>query len=80
VLASIDEAVAGVQQYVPGYRLRTDPIFDEGKITVFVEVEGEGAYLPTYAGNLDIETAAAIKVGQEFAKHLLAKRGEAVEA
>jgi len=80
VLASIEEAVAGVQQYVPGYRLRTDPIFDDGRVTVFVEVEGEGAYLPKYAGNLDIETAAAIKVGQEFAKHLLAKRGEAVEA
>ena len=80
VLASIEEAVAGVQQYVPGYRLRTEPIFDDGRVTVFVEVEGEGAYLPKYAGNLDIETAAAIKVGQEFAKHLLAKRGEAVEA
>jgi len=80
VLASIEEAVAGVQQYVPGYRLRTDPIFDDGRVTVFVEVEGEGAYLPKYAGNLDIETAAAIKVGQEFAKHLLAKRGEAIEA
>jgi len=80
VLASIEEAVAGVQQYVPGYRLRTDPIFDDGRVTVFVEVEGEGAYLPKYAGNLDIETAAAVKVGQEFAKHLLAKRGEPVEA
>ena len=60
--------------------MRTEPIFDDGRVTVFVEVEGEGAYLPKYAGNLDIETAAAIKVGQEFAKHLLTKRGEAVEA
>jgi acetaldehyde dehydrogenase len=80
VLASIEDAVAGVQQYVPGYRLKTEPVFDEGRITVFVEVEGAGAYLPTYAGNLDIETAAAIRVGQEYAKHLLAKRGESVEA
>jgi len=72
--ASIEEAVAGVQQYVPGYRLRTDPIFDEDRVTVFVEVEGAGAYLPKYAGNLDIETAAAVKVGQEFAKRLVVKR------
>jgi acetaldehyde dehydrogenase (acetylating) len=80
VLGSIEEAVAGVQQYVPGYRLRTDPVFDDNRITVFVEVEGAGAYLPKYAGNLDIETAAAVKVGQEFAKHLLQKRGESVAA
>jgi acetaldehyde dehydrogenase len=74
ILASIEEAVAGVQQYVPGYRLKTEPIFDEGRVTVFVEVEGEGAYLPKYAGNLDIETAAAVKVAQEFAKKLLAEQ------
>ena len=74
VLASIEEAVAGVQAYVPGYRLKTEPVFDEGRVTVFVEVEGAGAYLPKYAGNLDIETAAAVRVGQEFAKRILAKR------
>jgi acetaldehyde dehydrogenase len=80
ILASIDEAVAGVQQYVPGYRLKTEPIFDDNRVTVFIEVEGEGAYLPKYAGNLDIETAAAVKVAQEFAKKLLAERGETVES
>lgn len=80
LLASIQEAVEGVQQYVPGYRLRTDPVFDDNRVTVFVEVEGAGAYLPKYAGNLDIETAAAVKVGQEFAKRLLERRGESVEA
>ncbi len=79
ILASIDEAVAGVQQYVPGYRLKTEPVFDDGRVTVFVEVEGEGAYLPKYAGNLDIETAAAIRVGQEFAKHLMSQRGETID-
>ena len=80
VLASIDDAVAGVQAYVPGYRLKSDPIFDDDRIAVFVEVEGAGAYLPKYAGNLDIETAAAVRVGQEFAKRLLQQRGETIEA
>jgi acetaldehyde dehydrogenase len=77
---SILEMVKKVQEYVPGYRLRAEPLFDGNKVTVFVEVEGVGDYLPTYSGNLDIMTSAAVKVGEEFAKHLLAKRGESVPA
>jgi acetaldehyde dehydrogenase (acetylating) len=75
ILESIEETVAGVQQYVPGYRLKTEPRFDNEKVTVFLEVTGAGAYLPSYAGNLDIMTAAAVRVGEEFAKHRLAARG-----
>ncbi len=80
VLASIEDAVAGVQAYVPGYRLKSDPIFDDDRIAVFVEVEGAGAYLPKYAGNLDIETAAGVRVAQEFAKRCLEKRGQTVDS
>ncbi len=72
IIASIEEAVAGVQRYVPGYRLKTTPLFDDEKVTVFVEVRGAGAYLPEYAGNLDIMTAAAVRIGEEFAKRKLA--------
>ena len=76
ILDSIQETVTGMQRYVPGYRLRTEPLFDDEKVTVFIEVEGAGAYLPKYAGNLDIMTAAAVRVGEEFAKHL-AQNGRA---
>lgn len=71
ILASIEETVAGVQRYVPGYRLRTEPLFDEQKVTVFIEVKGAGAYLPEYAGNLDIMTAAAVRVAEDFARQRL---------
>ena len=67
IAASIEAMVGRVAEYVPGYRLRTEPVFDPGRVAVFVEVEGAGDYLPAYAGNLDIMTAAAIKVGEEMA-------------
>jgi acetaldehyde dehydrogenase len=70
VAASIHEMVAQVQTYVPGYRLLREPQFDDEKVAVFVEVEGSGDFLPPFAGNLDIMTAAATKVGEELARSL----------
>lgn len=81
ITASIDEIAAGVQEYVPGYRLKQRPQFDEAsgnrpaRVAIFIEVEGAGDYLPPYSGNLDIMTAAATKVGEE-----VARRGAPVEA
>jgi acetaldehyde dehydrogenase len=73
IAASIEEMAGAVSAYVPGYRLRTAPVFDEGRVSIFLEVEGGGDYLPPYAGNLDIMTAAAVRVGEALA-------GRAVEA
>ena len=67
---SIAAMVADVQRYVPGYRLTADPQFDEGRVAIFIEVEGAGDYLPPYAGNLDIMTAAATRVGEQIAAKL----------
>jgi acetaldehyde dehydrogenase (acetylating) len=75
---SIEEMVARIQEYVPGYRLRAKPLIEDfpgrqqKKVTLYVEVEGAGDYLPQYAGNLDIMTSAAVKVGEEIGKHLRA--------
>ncbi|HET7579203.1 MAG TPA: acetaldehyde dehydrogenase (acetylating) [Bacillales bacterium] len=70
---SIQKTVETVQSYVPGYRMRTEPIFDGNKVTVFLEIEGAGDYLPKYSGNLDIMTASAVRVAEGFAKHRLSK-------
>jgi acetaldehyde dehydrogenase len=64
VEAAIREAVAGVAEYVPGYRLTTDPLIGDELATVMVEVEGAGDNLPPYAGNLDIMTSAAVRVAE----------------
>jgi acetaldehyde dehydrogenase len=79
VLESIHAMVRTVQEYVPGYHLRADPQFDPARATwrdqarVFVpiEVKGRGDYLPDYAGNLDIITAAAARVGDLMVAHRL---------
>jgi len=79
ILESIHAMVRTVQDYVPGYHLRAEPQFDharetwQGMARVFVpiEVKGRGDYLPDYAGNLDIITAAAARVGDIMVAHRL---------
>jgi acetaldehyde/propanal dehydrogenase len=66
--ASIRAMVAEVQGYVPGYRLKTGPLHDGRRVTVFLEVEGRGDYLPPYAGNLDVMTAAALRTAEMLAE------------
>jgi acetaldehyde dehydrogenase len=71
--------VAEVAAYVPGYRLKAAPVFDPGpyatpggpaagRVVALLEVEGAGDWFPPYAGNLDIMTAAAVRVGEALAR------------
>ena len=71
VTKSILQMIAEVQKYVPGYRLVNGPLFEDKKISVFMEVAGLGDYLPRYAGNLDIMTAAATRTAEMFAEEIL---------
>ena len=81
IVDSVEEMVTAVQVYVPGYRLKNEPVFEirdtpEGKrtlIAMLLEVTGAGDFLPSYAGNLDIMTASARQVGEVFARHLLSQ-------
>lgn len=68
ITESILKMVAQVQQYVPGYRIKNGPVFDGNRVTVFLEVEGLGDFLPTYSGNLDIMTAASLRTAEMFAE------------
>ena len=72
ITKSVHEMIKEVQKYVPGYRLVNGPVFDGKRVSVFLEVEGLGDYLPKYAGNLDIMTAAAARTAEMFAQEILA--------
>ncbi len=83
VAASILDVVAEVAAYVPGYRLKAEPVFEEdtyrtpggtvsARVVTLLEVEGAGDYFPPYAGNLDIMTASAVRVGEAMASALVA--------
>jgi len=71
IIASVQAMIKEVQKYVPGYRLVNGPVFDGKRVSVYMEVEGLGDYLPKYAGNLDIMTAAAARTAEMFAEEIL---------
>jgi acetaldehyde dehydrogenase len=81
IVDSVEEMVTAVQAYVPGYRLKNEPVFEvretpEGRrtlVAMLLEVTGAGDFLPSYAGNLDIMTASARQVGEVFAQHILSQ-------
>lgn len=72
ITRSIHEMVAEVQQYVPGYTLKNGPVFDGNRVSIYMQVEGLGDFLPKYAGNLDIMTAAGLRTAEMYAKQMLA--------
>ena len=72
ITKSVHEMVADVQKFVPGYKLKNGPVFDGNRVSIFLEVEGLGDYLPKYAGNLDIITAAATKIAEQMAEKIKA--------
>lgn len=68
ITESVHAMVKEVQKYVPGYTLVNGPVYDGNKVTCYMQVEGLGDFLPKYAGNLDIMTAAALRTAEMFAE------------
>ncbi len=81
IKTAVTAMIKDVAEYVPGYRLKqpvqltavdgdvttlTAQVVTH-RVTVMLEVEGAGHYLPPYAGNLDIMTSAAVRAGERMA-------------
>ncbi|MFA7554623.1 MAG: acetaldehyde dehydrogenase (acetylating) [Spongiibacteraceae bacterium] len=71
ITASVHRMIAEVQKYVPGYTLKNGPVFEGNRVSLYLEVEGLGDFLPKYAGNLDIMTAAALRTAEIYAEKML---------
>ena len=69
---SVHAMIAEVQRYVPGYTLKNGPVFDGKRVSIYMEVEGLGDFLPKYAGNLDIMTAAGLRTAEMYAEQIIA--------
>jgi acetaldehyde/propanal dehydrogenase len=70
ITESIHAMLAEVRKYVPGYKLKNGPVFDGKRVSVYLEVAGLGDYLPKYAGNLDIMTAAGLRTAEMVAEEI----------
>ena len=68
---AIASMIEQVRRYVPGYKLVNGPVFDGNRVSIFMEVEGLGDYLPSYAGNLDSMTSASLRTVEMFADDIL---------
>ena len=71
ITESIHNMIKEVQKYVPGYTLKNGPVFDGKRVSIYMEVEGLGDFLPKYSGNLDIMTAAALRTAEMFAEKIM---------
>lgn len=72
IIQSVNDMIVEVQKYVPGYTLKNGPVFDGKRVSIYMEVEGLGDFLPKYAGNLDIMTAAGLRTAEMYAEEMLA--------
>lgn len=68
---SIEKMVQDLKKYVPGFKLRVPPSMDGDRVTTIIQIEGQGDFLPTYSGNLDIINAAAVAAAEKIAYGML---------
>jgi acetaldehyde dehydrogenase len=75
IRASIDQIVSELRRYVPGYHIRVPATLEGDRVTVIVQVEGQGDFLPSFSGNLDIINSAAVAAAERIAEGILREGG-----
>lgn len=68
VLSIVENLSSKIREYVPGYRVVYGPVIENDILKLTIEVEGKGDFLPSYSGNLDIITSAAVRMAELYAQ------------
>ncbi|MFS1524188.1 acetaldehyde dehydrogenase (acetylating) [Microbulbifer sp. 2304DJ12-6] len=66
LITEINSAVKSVQKYVKGYKIIVEPYVDGTRLFTMIRVTGQGGYLASYAGNLDIITSSAVNIAERL--------------
>lgn len=64
---AVHQMAEKIKSYVSGYKIWLDPVYEHGRLVTMIKVEGLGDYLPSYSGNLDIITCAAVNMSERYA-------------
>ena len=67
ITKDIKDLECKMKKYVPGFEILSEPIYENGRLTIPLKITGSGDFLPKYAGNLDIITCAAIEIAEKYA-------------
>lgn len=73
---AVNESVIRLQRYLPGYNVTVEPLRDGKRIFAMIKVDGNGDYLPSFAGNLDIITSSAVRVAELIDEHRTRRAAE----
>ena len=68
ITEEVKKMETAIRKYVPGYTILNGPIYENGRVTITLQVVGAGDFLPKYSGNLDIITCAAVEIAEEYAR------------
>lgn len=76
IMEKVSQMEQLLRQYVPGFQIVVSPtLLKDNIIAVTAQVRGSGDYLPSYAGNLDIITCAALEMAECYASYILESGG-----
>jgi len=66
LLEEFDKKIKSIKSYVPHYELTSLPCLNDDILIISIKIKGNGDYLPSYAGNLDIINCAALKITEKL--------------